>query len=97
MSVEGPNQSRYSLQISASASHALAETLPTKIALAAYEFITGVLLDNPQRVGKPLSPPLAPAYSARRGDYRILYVIDDQQNVVFVTAIGHRSIAYRTK
>jgi mRNA interferase RelE/StbE len=60
-----------------------------------YEFITGPLLDNPQRVGKPLGSPLAPAYSARRGDYRVLYFIDDVTRTVSVTAIRHRADAYR--
>ncbi len=48
---------RYNLQIARSASVALAETLPEKVALAAYEFITGALLENPYRVGKPLKEP----------------------------------------
>ncbi|TWP35345.1 type II toxin-antitoxin system RelE/ParE family toxin [Leekyejoonella antrihumi] len=78
------------------AARALAEVLPEKVATAAYEFITGPLLDNPHRVGKPLEPPLAPAWTARRGTYRILYFLDDAHRVVEVTAIRHRSDAYRT-
>lgn len=39
---------------------------------------------------------MAPAWTARRGTYRILYTIDDERRVVEVTAIGHRSDAYRT-
>lgn len=70
--------------------------LPEKVAIAAYEFISGPLLDNPQRVGKPLNPPLAPAWTARRGSYRILYLLDEVQQIVEVTAIVHRSDAYRT-
>jgi mRNA-degrading endonuclease RelE of RelBE toxin-antitoxin system len=54
------------------------------------------LLDNPHRVGKALVPPLAPAWSARRGSYRVLYLIDDDAREVLVTAIRHRSDAYRT-
>jgi mRNA-degrading endonuclease RelE of RelBE toxin-antitoxin system len=46
-------------------------------------------------VGKPLKVPLAPAWSARRGAYRILYLIDEQAMVVRVTAIRHRSDSYR--
>jgi mRNA-degrading endonuclease RelE of RelBE toxin-antitoxin system len=71
-------------------------SLPEKIAHAAYEFINRPLLDNPRRVGKPLNPPLAPAYSARRGDYRILYLIDDVARTVEVTAIRRRADAYRS-
>ena len=62
--------------------------LPEKIAHAMYEFIVGPLPENPQRVGKPLGPPLAPAYSARHGDYRVLYFIDYATRTVKVTAIS---------
>lgn len=63
--------------------------------MAAYEFITGPLLDDPRRVGKPLDPPMTPAWTARRGTYRILYLLDDRHHIVEVTAIRHRSDAYR--
>jgi len=39
---------------------------------------------------------LAPAWTARRGTYRILYRIDDRHGIVEVTAIRHRSDAYRS-
>ena len=87
---------RYRLRISRPAARALTEQLPEKVATAAYEFITGPLLDNPHRVGKPLGPPMAPAWTARRGTYRILYLLDDSHRVVEVTAVRHRSDAYRT-
>lgn len=86
---------RYRLRIAGPVVKALAESLPEKVAAAVYEFITGPLLDDPHRVGKPLDPPLAPAWTARRGTYRILYLLDDSHGVVEVTAIGHRSDAYR--
>ena len=69
--------------------------LPEKVATAAYSFITGPLLDDPHRVGKPLAPPLVPAWSARRGEYRVLYLIDDEARIVKVTAVRHRRDAYR--
>jgi mRNA-degrading endonuclease RelE of RelBE toxin-antitoxin system len=86
---------RYRLRIASPAAKALADVLPEKVATAAYEFITGALLDDPHRVGQPLGPPMAPAWSARRGTYRILYLLDDTHHVVEVTAIRHRSDAYR--
>jgi mRNA interferase RelE/StbE len=86
---------RYRLRIARPAARALTELLPEKVASAAYEFITGALLDDPHRVGKPLGPPLAPAWTARRGTYRILYLLDDAQRVVEVTAVRHRADAYR--
>ncbi|MGC8511634.1 MAG: type II toxin-antitoxin system RelE family toxin [Acidimicrobiales bacterium] len=87
---------RYRLRIARPAARALTELLPEKVATAAYEFITGPLLDNPHRVGKPLDPPMVPAWTARRGTYRILYFIDDNQRTVEVTAVRHRADAYRT-
>ncbi|MHB1509839.1 MAG: type II toxin-antitoxin system RelE family toxin [Acidimicrobiales bacterium] len=87
---------RYRLRIARPAARALSELLPEKVAVAAYEFITGPLLDDPHRVGKPLDPPMAPAWTARRGTYRILYVVDDSHQIVEVTAVRHRSDAYRS-
>lgn len=86
----------YRLVLSRTATKALTTTLPEKVAAAVYEFLTGPLVENPQRVGKPLTPPLAPAYSARRGTYRVLYLIDDNGHTVNVTTISHRADAYRT-
>jgi mRNA interferase RelE/StbE len=87
---------RYRLRIAGPAAKALTDVLPEKVAAAAYEFITGPLLDSPRRVGKPLDPPMAPSWSARRGTYRILYRIDDTSHTVSVTAIRHRADAYHT-
>lgn len=87
---------RYRLRIARPAARALAEQFPEKVATAAYRFITGPLLDDPRRVGKPLDPPMARARTARRGTYRILYFLDDAHRVVEVTAVRHRSDAYRT-
>jgi mRNA interferase RelE/StbE len=87
---------RYRLHIAGPAAKALTEVLPEKVAAAAYEFITEPLLDNPCRAGKPLDPAMAPAWSARRGTYRILYQIDDTSHTVNVTAIRHRADAYHT-
>jgi mRNA interferase RelE/StbE len=39
---------------------------------------------------------MAPAYSARRGDYRVLYFIDDATHTVTITTIKHRADAYRS-
>jgi mRNA interferase RelE/StbE len=71
------------------------QALPEKIATACWEFIYGPLAANPRRVGKPLLEPLAPQYSARRGEYRVLYLIEDEQVIVIVTALTHRADAYR--
>lgn len=91
--VSARSSERYNLLIARPAAKALSDVLPEKIAHAAYEFVTGPLLENPQRVGKPLGPPLAPAYAARRGDYRVLYFINDATRTVTVTTIRHRADA----
>ena len=77
-----------------SARRALEVELPEKIAAAAFEFIVGALRDNPRRVGKPLREPLAPLYSARRGEYRVLYRIIDARLIIEVVSIVHRRDAY---
>ena len=92
--VSTPSSEQYNLLIARPAAKALSSRLPEKISHAVYEFITGPLLVNPRRVGKELGPPLALAYSARRGDYRVLYFIDDDTHAVRVTAIRHRADAY---
>jgi mRNA interferase RelE/StbE len=77
-----------------SARRALENTLPESVAAAAFEFIVGPLADNPKRVGKPLKAPLGPLYSARRGEYRILYDINDEQVIIRIVTIEHRRDVY---
>jgi mRNA interferase RelE/StbE len=62
-----------------------------------WEFCNGVLRDEPRRVGKPLLRELAGYYSARRGAYRIIYLIDDNTLVVHVVRIEHRQDVYRRR
>jgi mRNA interferase RelE/StbE len=87
--------SRYQLIIAPTARRQLSEVLPEAVAFAAHEFITGALLDNPHRVGKQLHPPLDDRHSARRGTYRIIYRIDDDQRVVTVMTVTARRDVYR--
>ena len=86
----------YRLVITSTVRRQFAEKSPESIAFAAFEFITGPLLDNPHRVGKQLVPPLDDRHSARRGTYRVLYRIDDQDMTITVLAVGPRSDIYRT-
>ena len=60
------------------------------------DFITGSLLDNLQRVGRELRNELAGIHSARRGTFRILYRIDEEQRAVTVLQVDHRRDVYRT-
>jgi mRNA interferase RelE/StbE len=96
--VTDPESARYRLQVSGPAARALAGHLPQKIAAAVYEFITTTLLENPRRVGiRLVLPPFEGTWSARRGTYRVLYEIDEDDLVVTVTAIEHRADAYRSR
>jgi mRNA interferase RelE/StbE len=89
--VSGP----YEVRLSPSAVRALEIELPESVAAAAWEFIDGPLRENPRRVGKPLREPLAPLYSARRGEYQVLYRIMDRVLLIDVVRITHRRDAYR--
>jgi mRNA interferase RelE/StbE len=86
----------YAVMWTATSARAL-ERLPEKVAAAAVEFIFGSLADNPQRVGKPLRFELEGLHSARRGDYRVVYEIDQEQGIVTIIAIQHRSDVYRPR
>ena len=86
---------RYELVVAPTVRRQLAETLPEAVAFAAYEFITGPLLDNPHRVGKRLRPPLEDRHSERRGTYRVVYRIEDEQRRVTVVGVFSRADAYR--
>lgn len=88
-------EERYRLVISPTARLQLTEHLPESVAFAAYEFILGPLLDNPERVGKRLRPPLDDRHSARRGTYRVIYRISNEKRRVTVVGVIHRSDAYR--
>jgi mRNA-degrading endonuclease RelE of RelBE toxin-antitoxin system len=57
----------------------------------------GSLSENPRRVGQPLRLGLEGLHSARRGDYRVIYRIDDHARQVIVMAIEHRSDVYRPR
>ncbi|MGH3611780.1 MAG: type II toxin-antitoxin system RelE family toxin [Pseudonocardia sp.] len=59
------------------------------------EFVAGPLADNPHRLGKPLLGPPSGHHGARRGSYRVIYVIDDDNRRVDVVHIDHRTTAYR--
>lgn len=60
-------------------------------------FLTGDLLSHPKRAGKPLGQELTGLWSARRGEYRVLYEVDDGDGVVTVLDIAHRRDIYRRR
>jgi prevent-host-death family protein len=74
----------------------LHENLPLDVAVAAMETIDGPLTTNPHRAGKPLEEPFDGYHSARRGTYRIIYRINEDEQTVEIHSIRHRRDAYRT-
>lgn len=71
--------------------------LPEGTAAAIVEFMLSALAENPHRVGGRLQRELAGLHSARRGAYRVVYEIDDDQHAVIVLRIDHRATVYRSR
>lgn len=85
----------YRIELTASAKRSLEVTLPEAAAVACWEFIRGHLAESPFRVGKPLRDRLEGRYSARRGEFRVIYQIFEEVIVVGVITIDHRRDACR--
>jgi mRNA interferase RelE/StbE len=90
------SESDFAIAWTAPGRRALAR-LPEKVATAVVEFLYGSLAARPHQVGMPLKLGLDGLHSARRGDYRVIYRIDDQHRRVDVLAIEHRSDIYRPR
>jgi mRNA-degrading endonuclease RelE of RelBE toxin-antitoxin system len=88
---------RYRVTFRRTARRAVAEQLPESVAAAVLDFCAGPLADNPQRVGKRLTGPLAGCHGGRRGTYRIVYLIDEEHRTVEVLDIAHRATVYRRR
>jgi mRNA interferase RelE/StbE len=71
--------------------------LPEKVREAALAAILGPIAENPQRLGKPLLGELEGLHSARRGDYRIIYEIVENEQVVLIHRVQHRRDVYRPR
>ena len=84
------------LVVAASADRTL-DKLPEKFAAAIVEFMLGPLLQNPRRVAHPLQRDLIGLYSARKGPYRVIFQLDEEERTVQVVRIDHRSNAYRSR
>ncbi len=86
----------YQVTIAPTAACQLHDRLPEAVAWACFEFIRGPLSEEPHRVGAPLRKPFEGQWRARRGEYRILYAIDDDASTVHILDIDHRRNAYRS-
>ncbi|WP_295648681.1 type II toxin-antitoxin system RelE/ParE family toxin [uncultured Dietzia sp.] len=89
------NASPYNVEVASPARRALSR-LPGRVVHAIIEFISGPLAANPLRLSKPLRDELEGLRSARRGDYRVLLRVDEEQHTVVIIDIDHRAHVYRT-
>jgi mRNA-degrading endonuclease RelE of RelBE toxin-antitoxin system len=90
--VTGPTV--YTVVLSAAAKPAIERDLPEAVAVAVVDFLYGPLAADPYRVGKPLRLELDGYWSARRGQYRVIYSVHDDQILVRVVRISHRADVY---
>ena len=85
---------RHIVVLSAAAKRAIERDLPEPVAVAVVDFLFGPLAADPYRVGKPLRFDLEGYWSARRGQYRVIYSIHDDEVLVRVVRISHRTDVY---
>lgn len=86
---------QYRPVLTASALRSL-QAVPGRIAEPLVAFIFGSLAEEPMRRGKPLQGELAGRWAARRGDYRIVYRLDDDTKEMYVLKIARRADVYRS-
>jgi mRNA interferase RelE/StbE len=72
------------------------DRLPISVAAAVLETLNAIA-ENPKRLGKRLMLTHEGRFSARRGPYRIIYELDEDDHLVRVVAIGHRRDVYRRR
>ena len=85
----------HTVVLSAAAKRAVERDLPEAVAAAVVDFLFGALAADPHRVGKPLRFELEGLWSARRGQYRVVYSIQEDEVLVRVVRISHRTDVYR--
>jgi mRNA-degrading endonuclease RelE of RelBE toxin-antitoxin system len=71
--------------------------LPHKVAAAIVEFSTVTLPQDPHRLSKPLRYELSRWRVARRGDYRVIFRLLDDDRILFVGRVEHRAHIYKLR
>lgn len=66
-------------------------SVPARVAEPLVAFIFGSLASGPCTRGKPLKRELEGRWSARRGDYRIVYRLEEETKTMYVLKIAHRA------
>jgi len=72
------------------------DRLPISVAAAVLETLDAIAA-SPRRLGKRLVLEHEGRWSARRGPYRIIYELLEEERLVRVIAIGHRRDIYRPR
>ena len=72
------------------------ESLPEKYATAIVDLLPTIAA-GPRRLGKPLKFELEGRWAARRGPYRVIYALDEEQRLARVLAVAHRADVYRRR
>ena len=72
------------------------DRVPERYATAVVELLPSIAAD-PRRLGKPLKFELDGQWAARRGPYRVIYKLDEEQCLVRVLAVAHRADVYRRR
>lgn len=85
---------RWRVEVAPAAAGSLSR-LPSKVAAAIAEFVTVTLPASPAAAGRLLGYELAGLRSARRGDYRVLFALDEAAHLLLVVRIAHRADLYR--
>jgi mRNA-degrading endonuclease RelE of RelBE toxin-antitoxin system len=69
--------------------------LPDRVAAAVVEFATVTLPQNPERMSKPLRGEFEGLRTARRGDYRLLFSLNEDAGTILLVRVAHRADIYR--
>ncbi|OMQ16810.1 plasmid stabilization protein [Modestobacter sp. VKM Ac-2676] len=84
----------YRVVLSPAVKRAVERELPEAVAVAVVAFLWGPLAADPHRVGRSLRFVFTGCWSARRGQYRVICSIHDEEVPARVVRISHRAGAY---
>jgi mRNA interferase RelE/StbE len=92
----GPARRPYDVALTPEAQRQLSR-LPEKILTAVLEGLYGSIAGDPWRLSKPLQDELAGLGVVRRGQYRIVFRVDEAKRLIVVRRVDHRRDAYRPR
>jgi mRNA interferase RelE/StbE len=92
----GPARRPYDVALTPEAQRQLSR-LPEKILTAVLEGLYGSIAGDPRRLSKPLQDELAGLRVARRGQYRIVFRVDEAKRLIVVRRVDHRRDVYRPR